>query len=268
MAKTGEQVENYKGEEKRVRKLIRNAKKNFERKLAEGGSKDGAQKRRFYAYVKQRTKCRPAIGPLKDEAGRIVHDNEKMAGIFNSYFSSVFTREDTNNVPEAERVHNGEDICDVSITAKKVKDKIQRLRQGATSGTDSIGTGLLKELAEVVSSPLAYVMRRSLETGSVPDNWRTANVSPIFKKGAKSSPENYRPVSLTSICGKMMEAIIKDDVVSHLDKHKLIKPSQHGFMRGRSCTSNLLSFLETITAAVDDGEAVDIIFLDFAKAFD
>ena len=121
---------------------------------------------------------------------------------------------------------------------------------------------------DTVASPLAYVMRRSLETGIVPDDWRTANVTPIYKKRARNSPANYRPVSLTSICGKMLEAIIKEEVVTHLDRYKLINPSQHGFMKGKSCTSNLLSFLEGVTATVDGGEAVDIIYLDFAKAFD
>ena len=91
---------------------------------------------------------------------------------------------------------------------------------------------------------------------------------PIYKKGAKDQPGNYRPVSLTSVCGKILESIIKDDVVKHLDRYGLIKRTQHGFMRGRSCTSNLLSFLDKVTAAVDSREAVDVIYLDFAKAFD
>ena len=115
---------------------------------------------------------------------------------------------------------------------------------------------------------MAIVMRRSLNEGAVPMDWRTANVSPIFKKGSKFSPGNYRPVSLTSVCCKMMESIIKDEVVGHLEKHGLIRPSQHGFMRGKSCTTNLLSFLEKVTAAIDRGDPVDVVFLDFAKAFD
>ena len=127
---------------------------------------------------------------------------------------------------------------------------------------------LLQELVEEVAYPLALVMKKTLEDGSMPEDWRTANVTPIFKKGAKNNPGNYRPVSLTSVCCKMLESIIKDDIVNHLERKNLINSSLHGFMRGRSCTSNLLSFLERITLAVDDGEPVDIIFLDFAKAFD
>ena len=267
-AKVGDSVEEYKKEEKRVRNMIRKAKKNFEKKIADGSAKDGGAKRKFYAYVKQRTKCRSSVGPLKDGAGRAVSGNEAMAKIFNEYFSSVFTREDVSNVPDPEQHHRGPILTEVKVTVKKVKEKIKKLRKGAAAGPDKIGPQLLQELVDTISSPLATVMRRSLEDGTMPDDWRTANVTPIFKKGAKHNPANYRPVSLTSVCCKMLEAIIKDDMVSHLDKHRLIRRSQHGFMRGKSCASNLVSFLDKITAAADKGEAADIVFLDFAKAFD
>jgi len=93
-------------------------------------------------------------------------------------------------------------------------------------------------------------------------------VSPLFKKGKRDKPENYRPVSLTSIVGKLFESIIKDNVVDHLDKHNLIKSSQHGFTKGRSCLTNLLTFVDSVTKSVDEGNPVDIVYLDFAKALD
>jgi len=102
----------------------------------------------------------------------------------------------------------------------------------------------------------------------VPDDWREANVTPIFKKGEKNDPANYRPVSLTSICCKIMESLLKDKIVTHLNKYDLINKSQHGFMKNKSCTTNLLEFLEIVSQAVDNGEAVDLVYLDFAKAFD
>jgi ribonucleases P/MRP protein subunit RPP40 len=93
-------------------------------------------------------------------------------------------------------------------------------------------------------------------------------VTPIFKAGRKSDPGNYRPMSLTSVSCCLMESIVKDQIVSHLDRNKLVKKSQHGFMNGRSCVSNLLCYLEKVTLAIDNGEGVDVIYLDFAKAFD
>ena len=232
------------------------------------GEKDGVKKRQFYEYVKQRTKSRPSIGPLKDRAGRVVQEEREMAEVFNEFFSSVFTRENLGDVPDPQQQHAGEMLSDVKITTKKVMEKIKKLKRGAAAGPDKIGPQLLQELIEVISSPLATVMRKTLEEGVVPEDWRTANVSPIYKKGAKHSPGNYRPVSLMSVCCKMMESILKDDIVEHLARHKIINASQHDFMGGKSCTSNLLHFLEKVTAAVDSGVPVDVVYLDFAKVFD
>jgi hypothetical protein len=83
-------------------------------------------------------------------------------------------------------------------------------------------------------------------------------VAPIFKKGRRTAPENYRSVSLTSVCCKMLESVIKDRILGHLKKHKLIRNSQHGFLPGRNCTTNLLSFFEKVTSSIDDGKSFDI----------
>ena len=266
-AKQGEKVAEYKTIEKQTKNLIQNAKRKFEKKLADGNNRQNGR-RQFFAYVKSRTKSRPSIGPLKDAMGEVVNGDKESADILNSFFSSVFTREDQENIPEPEQMVFEKQLNGVNITTKKVKEKIKKLRTDAASGPDQIGPVLLQELIDQLASPIATVMRKSIESGSVPADWRTAHVAPIFKKGAKSSPGNYRPVSLTSVCCKMLEAIIKDDIVAHLYKNSLIRPTQHGFMRGKSCATNLLSFFEAATTAVDAGQPVDVVYLDFAKAFD
>ena len=116
--------------------------------------------------------------------------------------------------------------------------------------------------------PLSILYHKSMVEGVVPDDWRSANVTPIFKKGSETSPGNYRPVSLTSVPGKIMESVIKNTMMDHLTSHKLIRRSQHGFMPGKSCTTNLLEFLEVATKAVDAGDNMDVVYLDFSKAFD
>ena len=105
------------------------------------------------------------------------------------------------------------------------------------------------------------IMKASLETGVVPDDWKAANVTPIFKKGSKSEIGNYRPVSLTSQICKLLEMIIRQ-------YFSLISASQHGFRRGGSCLSNLLQFLDRITNSIDNRDSVDVIYLDFTKSFD
>jgi hypothetical protein len=107
-----------------------------------------------------------------------------------------------------------------------------------------------------------------MEESTVPQDWKEANVTPIFKKGSKSAPENYRPVSLTSVSCRLMESIIRDAMNKHLVDNMLIRKSQHGFLQDRSCTTNLLEFLEEATRVVDSGKGFDIVYLDFAKAFD
>ncbi|CAM5162917.1 unnamed protein product [Natator depressus] len=127
---------------------------------------------------------------------------------------------------------------------------------------------VLKELADVIAEPLAIIFENSWRPGEVPDNWKKANVVPIFKKGKKEDPGNYRPVSLTSVPGKIMEQVLKESILKHLEERKVIRNSQHGFTKGKSCLTNLIAFYDEITGSVDEGKAVDVLFLDFSKAFD
>jgi hypothetical protein len=189
-----------------------------------------------------------------------------MAGLLNEFFSSVFTRED-GAVPDAADMDT-DNLENISFTAWKVRKKIQKLRPAAAAGPDEIGPRLLQELEQEVAEGLTLIYRKSMESGTVPMDWRCANVTPIFKKGARSEPGNYRPVSLTSVCCKIMESVIRDGMMEHLERNKLIGNSQHGFLPGKSCSTNLLEFLERVTREVDEGKPFDIVFLDFAKAFD
>ena len=124
------------------------------------------------------------------------------------------------------------------------------------------------ETVEQISIPLARVFNLSLKEGVVPFEWKEANIIPLFKKGSRNKSENYRPVSLTSVICKLLERLIKDHMVDFLVKHKLLNSSQHGFLKARSCLTNMLCFLEEITKWIDVGSPVDIIYLDFQKAFD
>ncbi|GAB0181535.1 mitochondrial enolase superfamily member 1 [Grus japonensis] len=99
-------------------------------------------------------------------------------------------------------------------------------------------------------------------------DWRFANVTPIHKKGQKEDPGNYRPVSLISVPGKVMVQVILSAIMWHVQDIQVIRPSQHGFMKTRSCLTNLISFYDKVTRLVDEGKAVDVVYPDFSKAFD
>ena len=108
----------------------------------------------------------------------------------------------------------------------------------------------------------------SLEEGVIPLEWKEANIISLFIKGSRNKSENYRPVSLTSVICKQLERLIKDHLVDFLVKNNLINPSQHGFLKARSCLTNMLCFLEDVTKWVNEGSPIDIIYLDLKKAFD
>ena len=94
---------------------------------------------------------------------------------------------------------------------------------------------------------------------------KKANVTAIFKKGEKSKAENYRTISLTSVPGKLMERLVKNAIIEHITTNNLFSEAQHGFLKGKSCVTQLLEYLEDITEAMDNGNDVDVIYLDFYR---
>ncbi|KAK4813923.1 hypothetical protein QYF61_002993 [Mycteria americana] len=149
-----------------------------------------------------------------------------------------------------------------------VSDLLHHLDTHKSMGPDGIHPRVLRELAEVLTKPLSILHQQSWLTREVPVDWRLASVTSIYKKGWKEDPGNYRPVSLTSMPGKVTEQIILTAITQHVQDNQVIRPSQHGFMKGRSCLTNLISFYDKVTCSVDEGKAVDVVYLDFSKAFD
>ena len=189
----------------------------------------------------------------------------------NGYFSSVFTKEDINSLPVADakfQEAKSDYLGPLVVTPESVAKKMKAMKDNKSPGVDGIPPKLLMETVEQISIPLARVFNLSLKEGVVPFECKEANTIPLFKKGSRNKSENYRPVSLTSVICKLLERLIKDHMVDYLFKHKLLNSSQHGFLKARSCLTNMLCFLEEITKWIDVGSPVDIIYLDFQKAFD
>lgn len=258
----------YKDKLKLSQSAISEAKKQFEQELANNIKRDSKS---FFSYVNSKKLVSSSIGQLRDSLGNLVTDDKKRADIFNEYFATVFTTEDKSNIPEPEQVFLGsvtDELVDIKITPEMVRSKLDELNVNKSSGPDGLHPKLLYEIKNEVAKPLAELFILSLESGTVPLEWKLAVVTPLHKKGNKNDPQNYRPISLTSILCKILESIIKDSIVEHLDKFSLVRDSQHGFRKGRSCLTNLLDYMEEVTCLLDDDKPVDVIYLDFAKAFD
>jgi len=244
------------------------AKKNFEERLVNNIKKDSKS---FYAYASSKKRTNNKVGPLEDNSGKILNDNKLNADLLNKYFSSVFTKENMQSIPSPLQTFNAnsDQILDkLSITEEIVFVKLSKINVNKSQGPDQIHGKLLYELRSELMKPLTKLYKLSIESGVVPQDWRDANVAPLHKKGSRKKPENYRPVSLTCIIGKILESIIKDSISAHFEKHDLIRSSQHGFTSGRSCLTNLIDFIEVVTKELDEGKCVDLIYLDFSKAFD
>ncbi|BHF66631.1 hypothetical protein SprV_0200965300 [Sparganum proliferum] len=156
----------------------------------------------------------------------------------------------------------------VQFTDGMVLTEFLRLTELKSPGPDGIPAKILEEIAGELAKPLSMLFHTSFETGYLPPDWKSAWITQLYKGGSQVSAKNYRPVSLTSICCKIMEKIIKQQLMKFLEQNHLLSDSQHGFRRSRSCVTNLLYCLEHWTRAVDRGDMVHAIYIDFKKAFD
>ncbi len=145
----------------------------------------------------------------------------ELAAILNAQFALVFTEEVDGAIPERVLVHEGATIEGIQCTIYEVLHKLENLCINKSPGPDGFLPKLLQEVREEVSSHFVEIFNRSLQTGEVPRDWREPNVTPVFKKGDRTNPGNYRPISLTSIVGKILEGIVVDSIVEFLEGKKL-----------------------------------------------
>ena len=249
---------------RKVKSNIRAAKRAEEIRVARLCKENPKE---FFSYVNSRKPIRRKIGPLVNEYGTLQLSDVETANILNGYFSSVFTKENGLS-PEPSDNHEGTKLEMMNFNAEDVSKKIDKLNKYKSPGPDGFLPRVLKEVRNEVSPFLAKIFNTSMRTRCVPSDWREAEVTPIFKKGDPSQPSNHRPISLTSIVGKLMEGIMVDTIIDHLETNGLLRNSQHGFRRHRSCLTNLLEFFHFVFSEQDRDKAVDVIYLDFQKAFD
>ncbi|KAF2345743.1 hypothetical protein FHG87_023501 [Trinorchestia longiramus] len=220
-----------------VKRTIKFTKRNKEITVA---AQAKTNSKYFYKYVNDRRLKRDTIGPLIDSEGSTQTNNKSKAKILKTYFTSVITHEDLTEIPQPHVLNTQEILSDGAFTAQEVKEQLSILNPYKSIGPDGLGPRILKETAEVISEPLTNIFNRSLETGIVPDDWKRANITPIFKKGNKQIPNNYLPISLTSVTGKTIERLLKVRITKHLNDQNLINDTQHSFREKRSFLTNLL----------------------------
>ena len=255
-------LDQYKSHVKDVKTLIRKSKKEFEYSLV-----NSQDKNKFYKFLSSKTKTKDGIGTLKNDEGKEVSDPKDKAELFNDFFAEVLTREDVHNIPIIQS--QGEaDISTVYISPEDVLKSINDCKDNLSTGNDQIPSRVYKTAADILAYPLSMVYNMSMCTSTIPQDWKEANIVPIFKKGSRTKVCNYRPISLTSLGSRIMERCIKRKLMDFLENNQILNNAQHGFRKERSTLSNLLQYMDMVSEAVDQGNQVDAIYLDFSKAFD
>ena len=263
---SGKNFQEYKKIRNEVNEMVR-SDEDAHRKRILSGFKNSPK--RFYGYMRKMQTVKDVVTALKKEDGKLTDTDQEVADELASCFQHMFTKEDEDGIQQEEEDPDSgwSDNC-ITFSTDSVLKKLQQLPKDKAPGPDGLHPMLLSNCAVAIAEPLALIFQSSFATGLVPSDWKVADIVPIFKKGDRNDPTNYRPVSLTSVPCKVMESLIKDSLKEFLEIKGTISGYQHGFMQGRSCLTNLLESLECWTQALDNGYGIDVLYLDYRKAFD
>ena len=254
----------YKAAAQSFRSEFLASKCEYEQKIF--GDNNNVDSKRFHNYVRKQTTVASSIPCLKRSDGSLATTDYEKSCLFSEYFSSVFTA-DNNVLPDFNPDCNS-NLNSFSCSVNDVIKVVRKLKNNSAPGIDNYTPFFLKQILAHIANPLTQVFNISLREGVVPSDWKTALITPIFKKGDPQKPSQYRPVSLTSVVCKILERIIREQLIRYLVENSIIPNEQHGFLSKKSITTNLLECLDKWTKNFDDGKQTDIIYLDYSKCFD
>ena len=254
----------YTKEQKACQKEIKIAHEEYMESLFEDES--GNPAKTFFRALKAKKKDNVGIAPLKTKHGKLESTPKGKAKILSDQYASVFKKDDGRPLPKMKG--NFPSMKRIKVTSKGVNLLLKKLNPKKAIGPDQIPTSILKDHSELMADILQIIFQKSIDTGVIPLDWKTANVVAIHKKDCRNTASNYRPVSLTSISCKVLEHIVFSNVMDHADRHKILKQFQHGFRQQHSCETQLITTVDDLVRSLKDNQQVDMLILDFSKAFD
>ena len=222
--------------------------------------------KKFWSFIKSKKKENSGVAPLMKN-GTVHSDSQAKADILNMQFSSVFIIGNASNAPSL-GVSPYSELPHITVSVAGVRKLLENIKPHKATGPDGIPARLLKDYAADLAPVLSHIYQASLSQGRVPPDWKHAWVIPVFKKGARNSPSNYRPISFTSIACKTLEHIIHSNLMNHLERHNILSDHQHGFRKRRSCEMQLIQAVDDLAKCLNEGGQIDAVLLDFSKAFD
>ena len=222
---------------------------------------------KFYRYANSRLGSKTNVGPLRLPDGSLTIDPVSKASLLSEHFGSTFTLDDGLRPNPGLRLP-GASLTSVSFSQQSVYRILRKLKANSAGGPDCIPPVFLTQLCAQLSAPIAFLYQLFFDFAFIPAVWLEANITPIFKKGDSALPSNYRPISLTCTLCKVMESVIKQQVICYLLQHGFISKEQHAFLARHSTVTNLLESVHDWALSFHYKIPQDVIYFDFARAFD
>ena len=269
MTRDEEVLKQFKLMRNRIKSVIRNIDREEQLDIAK---KCKSNPKKIWKFVNSRTKYENSIPELiwtkcENEVKVASQDTDK-ACLLNDYFATVFNSSNIGNEVRCESVNIHTPICELTINEEDVVKYLAKLNPNKSAGIDNIHPRVLKEVSKSISAALLIIFNQTLKEGYLPKDWRSSNISAIFKKGKRNSVKNYRPISLTCVACKILESILRDKIINYFNENKLFSTNQYGFIKGRSTVSQLLKILDEWTQQLEKGGQIDVVYTDLEKAFD
>ena len=253
--------------EKKLQKSYQSSRESSEARAVKNIKKNS---KFFYAFAKRYSKVASNIGPLK-KGNEIVADNKEMADILAEQFASVYSLP-KENLPPASMLFSDSNafpsLCNISCEIDDMMEALDSLKEYSGSGPDRFPSVYLKKCKHQFAVPLCLLWNRSMSEGYIPMRFKHTDILPLFKKGTVGCSENYRPIANSSHLIKVYEKVVHKQIVHYLDAHNMFNPNQHGFRSNHSCLSQLLAHYDEILHQMEQGLGIDVVYLDFSKAFD
>ena len=290
-----------KSKESKDRKAFLNSKHRVKRKIktayekylldilgldGESGEQNQAfSRKKLFSFLKSSKSDAQGIALLK-KGDNVCTNDVDQANLLNAQFQSVFSIRaplDLMKLCHTTMLNGAHSLVnllpeslqckfpimhDIEISTAGVCKLLSGLNVSKAAGPDAIRPLVLKQLCQEIAPVVAVIFQTSFNSGIVPTDWKKAQVCPLFKKGNKTDPANYRPISLTCILCKTMEHIIASTLTKHFNQHNILYDLQHGFRERRSCETQLIQLVEDLSRNMISGKQTDLILLDFSKAFD
>ena len=219
--------------------------------------------KKFWSFVKLKSNCH-RIPELVHLGTVFRSDPLEQAALFNTNFHSQFSDESLYDI--AVEHSRSQSTPEIDLSCTRIKNILSKLNVNKAIGPDGIHGRVLKNCSNALSYPLSILFKLSFYTSTIPLEWKFVHIVPIHKKGSKADVENYRPISLTSLIMKTLEKIIRDELMFRCKES--VDNRQHGFLPGKSCCTQLVGFCDSLAISLNNNVRSDVIYFDFAKAFD